>query len=273
MYKKRCKNYYTLNEVIKEFSPDLVGDPLLFSESYLVLMMQRYLPFGYQASENMGLEHSPNSPILKSIFLNIHARYQSEICFGINEEDDTVENRENQLKEFLLNVLNKTIDEEDYYYTMLEMLNNNKANLMDKIQSLTNNSSTTSHDTQDTTTLDTEAINSVNMNNSGESVNRVNDTPNYHNTNPESYEGFGYTSQLSKQTGNNLQTGTNSLKNTGTTTLAKTGTDSVVGESTTEHDIKYLYEKIFDIQKNYKDLLGDWVRSYRRCFIESYNIK
>ena len=169
-------------------------------------------------------------------------------------------------------LLSKSIDDEDYYYTMLEMLNQRKNNLMDKLSSITTSNSVVTHDTTDTNTLNTTATNTINMNNTGSSTNRVNDTPNYQHPTEEAYEGFAYTSQIAKQTGSNNQTGTNTLVNSGDTSLRKTGTDETDGSQSTESDHKYLYEKIFEIQKNYKDLLGDWIKSYRQCFIESYNI-
>lgn len=270
---KNNKKYYSLLDIVKLNNNDI----RYFSTNYIYTLFADYIPIDVEQEENFGLQHSLiNDEILTSLFKNIFARYRNEIAVVVDDhvslEDLTLQERTPYIQDFVMNLLNKTIDDEEYYYTMLEQLNANKTKLLDRISASTQNDQTTTHNTTDTNTLNTTATNTINMETSGDNVNRVNDTPNYQHPTEEAYEGFEYTTQIAKQTGTSNQRGTNTLVNSGDTTLTKTGTDKVEGNTITEHDTKYLYEKIFDIQKNYKDLLGDWIKSYRQCFIESYNI-
>lgn len=270
---KNNKRYYTLLDIVKLSENNIK----YFATNYIYNLFTDYIPVDDTQEENFGLQHSLlDDEILTSLFKNIFARYRNEIAVVVDDyvslEDLTLQERTPYIQDFLMNLLNKTIDDEEYYYTMLEQLNDNKTRLLDKLSTSSDNEQTTTHNTTDTNTLNTTATNTINMETTGDNVNRVNDTPNYQQATEEAYEGFGYTSQIAKQTGTSNQRGTNTLVNSGDTTLRKTGTDKVEGNTTTEHDSKYLYEKIFEIQKNYKDLFGDWLKSYRQCFIESYNI-
>lgn len=272
---KNNRRYYTLLDIVK--MDERFKEIQNFSTNYIYELFRTYIDVPIDQVNFYGMMHNiTTDDILISLFNNIFFRYKNEYAVvvpsAIDLDELSTDERKIYVEEFLQMLLSKTIDDEDYYYTMLEMLNQRKNNLMDKLSSITTSNSVVTHDTTDTNTLNTTATNTINMNNTGSSVNRVNDTPNYQQATEEQYEGFAYTSQIAKQTGTNNQTGTNTLVNSGDTSLRKTGTDETEGTQTHESDHKYLYEKIFEIQKNYKDLLSDWIKSYRQCFIESYNI-
>ena len=267
MIKKWNKYYYTLIDMYRLYQG---GTITYYSTNYIAELLEEYVG----GNTNYGLSHSPTEDtIMNALFVNIFARYRNEYVFAsvvdLEEHPDVA--RE-YIQEWLLNLLSKTIDEEEYYYTMLSMYESNKAKLMDSLKRANTSQSLTSNNLTDTNTLNTTATNTVDLENTNNTLNRYNDTPNYRQTTEQAYTGFGYTTQIGDSKSTGTQTGTSSLANTGTTTLTKTGTVGTEVSGSDTHDVKYIYEKLFEIQKDYKDLFGDWLKSYRAVFIESYNI-
>lgn len=268
---KNNLRYYTLFDIVNQYNG---GDTLFFTNTDIQNLIEEYIPTN---SSTFGLMHNPfTDTILKALFNNIFFRYQSEYVFVIEADrtydDLTYEEKKELNRMWLSRILDKTIQDEEYYYTLLEFYNNHKSNLLSKIETIQSSTEEVERTGQDITTLDTEALSTVDLESTNDVVNRVNDTPNYQQATAEQYQGFGYTSQIGDQKNNGTQSGTTKIDNTGTTTIDKTSNDNISRSSTSSTDLKYLYEKLFEIQKNYKDLLGDWIKSYRSCFIESYNI-
>lgn len=268
---KNNLRYYTLFDIVNQYNG---GDTLFFTNPDIQNLIEEYIPTN---SSTFGLMHDPfTDTILKSLFNNIFFRYQSEFVFVIEAdmtyEELSHEERKELNRMWLSRILDKTIQDEEYYYTLLEFYNTHKNELLSKIENVQTVIEEVKRKGTDVTTLDTEALSTIDLESTNDVINRVNDTPNYQQASAEQYQGFGYTSQIGDQKNAGTQSGTTKIDNTGTTTIDKDSTDNIDRTSTTSSDIKYLYEKLFEIQKNYKDLLGDWIKSYRSCFIESYNI-